>query len=191
MKTRIFLICLFSLTGVGALALTENLDVSGKTEFIATGKPGFIKIDGLGSGLTGSLKVAGNLVSGKATFPLSTLDTGVGLRDRHLKDEFLQVQKFPDAELTLNNVSLDKNPIANGFSQDKVPFTGILKVHGVSHPVNGTIDLSTAVGTTKGDAQFGIKISDFGFPEPKFMGMKVNDDVQVKVHLEATKTKAG
>jgi len=188
MKTKIFLIGLFSLS---SLAFAEDLDVSGRSEFIATGKPGFIKIDGLGSGLKGNLKVTGNLVSGQASFPLNTLDTGVSLRDKHLKDEFLQVQKYPDAELTVNKVSLAKNPTADGFSQDKVPFTGVLKVHGVSHPVNGTIDLNTSAGTTKGDAQFGIKISDFGFPEPKFMGMKVNDDVQVKVHLEAKKTNAG
>jgi len=188
MKTKIFLVCLLSLSSV---SFAETLTVSGKSEFIATGKPGFIKIDGLGSGLTGSLKVTGKLVSGEASFPLSTLDTGVGLRDRHLKNEFLHIEKYPEAQLTVDKVALNKSPVVDGFSQAKVPFTGILKVHGVSHPVTGTIDVSTIGGITTGDAQFGIKISDFGFPKPEFLGMTVNDDVKVKVHLEATKTKAG
>ena len=188
MQATIFLLSLFAISSV---SFAETLDVTGKSEFIATGKPGFIKIDGLGNGLTGSLKVTGKLVSGEASFPLNTLNTGVGLRDKHLKNEFLEVQKYPDAQLTVDKVALNKSPIGDGFVQDKVPFTGVLKVHGVSHPVNGTIDVSTKSGTTIGDAQFGMKISDFGFPEPKFMGMRVNNDVQVKVHLEAKKTKAG
>jgi polyisoprenoid-binding protein YceI len=184
MKTKIFLISLFS---ISALAVAGTLDVTGKSEFIATGKPGFIKIDGLGSGLKGTLKVTGNLVSGQASFPLNTLDTGVSLRDKHLKDEFLQVEKYPEAQLTVSRVKLEKNPETDGYIQNQVPFDGTLTVHGVSHRVNGTIDVSTSVGVTKGEAQFGIKISDFGFPEPKFMGMKVNDDVQIKVHLEGKK----
>lgn len=188
MKVNIFLILPFL---ISSHSLAETLTVSGKSEFIATGKPGFIKIDGLGTGLTGSFKVVGSMVSGQARFPLNTLDTGVGLRDRHLKEEYLEVQKYPDAQLTFNQVKLAKNPDADGFTQKQVPFDGILTVHGVSHAVNGTIDVSTSAGITNGDAQFGIKISDFGFPEPKFMGMRVNNDVQVKVHLEAKKAKVG
>jgi polyisoprenoid-binding protein YceI len=190
MKMKLFFILTLAVSSY-ATALTANLDASGTSEFIATGKPGFIKIDAKGTGLTGKIKVTDDMVSGDATFPLNTLDSGVSLRDRHLKEEYLQVQKFPNAQLTFNQVMVSKNPEENGYNQKNVPFAGVLTVHGVSHPVNGTIDLSTASGTTQGDAQFGIKISDFGFAEPKFMGMKVNDDVLVKVHLVATKVKAG
>lgn len=180
----------FLIVGILSLPFISNcwagqLEISGKSEFIATGKPGFIKIDGVGSGLTGQLQVTGNQVSGQASFPLNALDTGVSLRDKHMKEEYLEVQKYPTAQLTIAKMKFAESPVNNGFNQSQVPFSGVLTVHGVSHPVNGTIDVTSAAGITKGDANFGIKISDFGFPEPKFMGMKVNDDVQVKIHLEA------
>jgi len=190
MKTGFFLICLSSLTMVST-SYGSGYDVSGNAEFIATGKPGFIKIDGLGTGLKGYLSRTGNDVSGEASFPLNTLDTGVSLRDKHMKDEYLQVQKYPEAKLKVDKFKLSGNPEADGYVQNQIPFSGIFTVHGVSHPVTGTIDLGTSGGTSKGEAQFGIKISDYGFLEPKFMGMKVNDDVQVKVRLEVKKAKAG
>lgn len=186
----IFLTCFFLLSSLSS-ASTETFNVSGKSEFIATGRPAFIKIDGTGTGLTGSLKVTDDLVSGQASFPLSTLDTGISMRDRHMKEEYLEVQKYPDAQLTVNQVKMSKDPSVNGFSQTDVPFEGTLTVHGVSHAVNGTIDVSTSGGIMKGDAKFGIKISDFGFAKPEFMGMTVNNDVKVEVHLQAAKTNAG
>ncbi len=170
-------------------ATTLGLDVTGSSEFIATGKPGFVKIDGLGNGLIGKLNVSGTLVSGQMSFPLNALDTGVSLRDKHMKEEYLEVQKFPEAQLSINQVKLAANPVTEGFSQAKVPFEGILEVHGTKHSVNGFIDLKTNSQITSGDAHFAIKISDFGFVEPKFMGMKVNDDVEVKVHIDAKKAK--
>src|SRR5579863_2237042 len=101
MNTKLFF-AFFLLSA--ATAGAENLNVTGSSEFIATGKPGFIKIDGLGKGLTGRLALTGNEVSGQATFPLATLDTGVGLRDKHMKDEYLEVQKFPEAKLVVAKV---------------------------------------------------------------------------------------
>ncbi len=189
-KIDLVLFCLLSLSSVG-FASSNVLDVTGNSEFIATGKPGFIKIDGLGNGLSGRLELSGNLVSGQMSFPLNSLDTGVSLRDKHMKDEYLEVQKYPEAQLNILGVKLSSDPIKDGYTQKKVPFNGILTVHGVKHAVSGLIDLDTKSGVTKGDATFAIKISDFGFPEPKFMGMKVNDDVQLKIHIEAKKVKAG
>src|ERR1700722_20264050 len=91
MNIKIFLLCLFSFS---SLSVADTLDVSGKSEFIAVGKPGFIKINGVGSGLKGTVKVIDNLISCLATFPLSSFDTGIAIRDKHLKEEYLEVQKY-------------------------------------------------------------------------------------------------
>jgi polyisoprenoid-binding protein YceI len=169
------------------MAAASRLKVEGQSEFVAVGKPGFIKIHGQGEGLKGELVVAGNKVSGELIFPVGELNTGVGLRDRHMKDEFLEAGKYPEVKLVLKEVALPADPEKNGFKQTQIPFTGTLTVRGISKPLTGTIDLATDAGKTHGDARFEVKMSDFGFRKAEYLGLKVEDAVQVKAHLEAKK----
>jgi polyisoprenoid-binding protein YceI len=187
MKFLRVLACAIILVGTTAPAQARKLNVTGDSAFVAVGKPGFIKINGKGTGVTGTLSLAGKNVSGDLTFPVDTLNTGVGLRDKHMKDEFLETQKFPQARLVLKSVQLNGDPTADGFSQKQVPFTGVFTVHGVSRPLTGVIDVATSGGKTTGDAQFTVKMSEYGFREAKYLGMSVNDEVQVRSHIVAAK----
>lgn len=172
-------------------AQAGQFTVDGDSEFIAIGKPGFIKINGKGGGLKGFVKVAGTKITGEFKFPLGRLDTGVGLRDDHMKKDYLEVPKYPEAKLVINEVKINGNPEAKGFQQKQVPFNGVMTLHGVSKDVSGTIDLENAGDLAKGLAQFEFKITDFGFVIPKYLGMTVNENVHVKVRIEAKKSKAG
>jgi polyisoprenoid-binding protein YceI len=131
--------------------------------------------------------VANQTVSGSMVFPLTELNSGVSLRDKHMKEEYLETPKFPEAKLVIKELKLSGNPEKDGFEAKGFTFTGDFTVHGVTKPLTGTIDLKTANGETTGDANFDIKMSQYGFREAKWLGMSVNDDVQVKAHLQAKK----
>jgi len=159
---------------------------SSKIEFLAVGRPSAIKIRGKSSTAQGILKVipAGNQfkVEGTIKVPLEPLDTGIALRDRHMKEKYLEVKKYPNAELTLTEAKLPSSFNADDF-KGTVPFSGTLDLHGQKRPVSGNADVEKHGSETTVHVEFPLKLSEFGIPTPEFSGIKVAEDVQVFADL--------
>jgi polyisoprenoid-binding protein YceI len=165
------------------LQLQSNGD-KGKVEFLAIGRPSLLRIKGQGAGPTAMVKISSQQATGEFVFQLAKLATGISLRDRHMKENYLHTDKFPIAKLSLTEASLPASwSITTPASQD-IQFKGLLLLHGVEKPVTGTFKLlkgneekeSIAV-----DAKFEIKISDFGIDLPSYSGITVADQVSVNV----------
>ncbi len=78
----------------------------------------------LGSDQPGSLK-------GALTVDLRTLKTGIGLRDRHMRDNYLEVAKAPGFDTaTIEGIQIEK-------LDGKTTFNGTLVLHGERRPVSG------------------------------------------------------
>lgn len=167
------------------IAVNLKLDPkTGTTEFHATGHPSAIKIVGKGAAPTGAFKVEGLKVTGTATFDLTSLDTGIEMRNQHMKEKYLETGKFPTCTLTVSDMALPKT-LDDGGSLSAVPFTGKLSLHGVEHAVSGTCDLAKKNGAVSFDATFEIKVDDYKIDQPKFAGITMADTVQVSVHGSA------
>lgn len=147
---------------------------SGEVHFLAKGNPGFMKIEGKSSGgLTGELDPANTSAPGVFTFAMSELETGIELRDEHMKEKYLEVEKFPEAKLVLKNVAGLSAIDGNG----KGSFSGTLTLHGVSRDVSGSYEIEGR----KVKASFTTKISDYAINVPSWMGVTVADNVDVTV----------
>ncbi len=161
-----------------------------KIEFLAVGRPSMLKIRGIAKPegeakvLEGSLSEKSGILSGKASFALSTLDTGIALRNRHMKEKYLETAKFPNAELALTELKLPKELLSGEGEAKAVPFQGTLTVHGVPKPVSGKVDVRRAGSTMHLSFEFGTKITGHGIELPSFMGVTVAEDVQVLVSLQ-------
>ncbi len=171
-----------------ALAAPTKMKVeTTAVHFEAVGKPSFIKIRGEAKEATSSkseAEIDGAKVKGSFKFSLKELKTGIDMRDNHMKEKYLQVEKFPDAELKLTTVQLPTGwSVAKPESKD-VPFEGTLKLHGVEKPIKGSIDLSKSDSKIVGAAKFEVKISEFGIDIPKYMGVTVADVVKVDVTVD-------
>jgi hypothetical protein len=167
---RYVLAFLFLFQAGGALA-GEKIK-SGEVNFLAKGNPGFMKIEGQSSkGLSGELDSAGGI--GSFSFDLTAIETGIELRDEHMKEKYLEVKKHPRATLVLKSIE--------GFTgvgaKSKGTFTGILTLHGVSNEVSGTYEM----GERKLLAKFPLKISDYKIDVPSWMGVTVADSVDITV----------
>lgn len=184
MKNLIYvLIAMFSSHSYGT-----TLGVTGSSEFVAVGKPSALKIHGQSKdGLSGNLSLDNNTIAGTILFSVEKLDTGVELRDHHMKEKYLETKTFPDAKLVIDKLKLDSNPLSPGFKSSDLPFAGQLTLHGVTHSISGTIDLNTSSGITKGEGKFDLKLSDYKIDVPSYLGITVADTVSVKVHLESKK----
>lgn len=178
---------LISLTTSLALAARKiefNSDNSGAVTFIAVGKPSAIKINGTGGPAKGNLNVTGNTVSGVLTFDLQTLKTGIELRDKHMKEKYLQVSEYPQAQLTLTDLQIPPMIFADkNANAQKVPFKGKLKLKNEEHEVNGEADLKRSGDKINVTTDFSIKLDQFGVEIPKYLGVTVASDV--KIHVTA------
>jgi len=116
-------------------------------------------------------------VSGALEVKLDTLSTGIGLRDRHLRESYLEVTKGAGyAVAVLDNIRIDK-------AEGKGSFRGTLTLHGQKREVVGTTTVQKKDGQVRVSAEFPIKVSEFQITKPTYLGIGVKDEIQVKVSL--------
>ncbi len=158
---------------------------SGATEFEAIGRPGAIKIHGKGAVPRGTLSIDGLVVSGNITFDLESLDTGIKMRNEHMKKKYLETDKFPRATLTLNKVDLPKDFTLENCSISQASFEGVLKLHGVEKLIIGRSKIECKAGQVSLSANFDFAVSDFNIAIPSFAGVSMAKDVKVSVTVKA------
>jgi polyisoprenoid-binding protein YceI len=119
-------------------------------------------------------------VRGALRVELQTLETGIGIRDRHMKNNYLEVEKGPAfATAIIEDIRIEK-------LAGKTVFTGMLSLHGQKKKVTGAAELQQRDGSIRVQAQFPLKVSDFDIPAPTYLGVGVRDEIQIKVSLMAT-----
>jgi polyisoprenoid-binding protein YceI len=131
--------------------------------------------------LTGDLAVASDnqAIQGALTVDLQTLETGIGLRDRHLKDNYLEVAKGPEySEAKLQDIRVER-------LDGKTTFRGLLTLHGQKREVSGTAQIKPEGNGYRMQASFPLKVADFQIPDPTYLGVGVADEVTVRVNLNA------
>lgn len=175
---------LFFLVAVSAQAATtvelKTTPGNGKVQFEAVGRPAMVKIKGQAEGPQSSLTIQKGLLSGELTFPLKSLDTGIDLRNEHMKEKYLEIGKYPEARLKIKDLQLPEGWSPQNATLKEFPFKGILNLHGVEKEINGVVSVSDSL---KAEAQFEIKISDFKIDIPSYLGVTVADRVTVLVSL--------
>jgi polyisoprenoid-binding protein YceI len=176
--------------GLALLVLSANvfageIKVSqGHVEFLAIGKPSAIKIRGKGDKLQSQLQVKDKSLTGKVTFDLTSLDTGIDTRNEHMKEKYLETGKFKDAELTLKPLTLAEDICKQDVKLEKKNFEGTLKLHGVEQPIKGEFDVTSKKGTGHSQVRFNLLITDYKIDIPTYMGIKVTDKVETTVDLD-------
>ena len=156
----------------------------GRTEFLAVGKPAMIKINGEAKGPEGTLTANKNNLSGMVKVDLNNLTTKIDLRDEHMKNKYLEVGKFPEATLEFVNLQLPTDFATLSDKETEVPFTGKFTMHGKTSDVTGTAKVARIAKHVAGSAEFVFKITDHLDTLPTWMGVKVAENVTVKVQLK-------
>ena len=142
--------------------------------FTAVGPRG-LKINGHST----SLQVEGDDKNITITVPLSALDTGIGLRNSHMKDKYLEVSKYPNAVLVVPKISVGY-PNASASKA-----TGTLTLHGVTKPTAFNYDVRKDGADYTVSGSLRVNLADFKIEQPSFAGMKVDPDIDVKVSFRA------
>lgn len=122
---------------------------------------------------------------GTLTVNLRTLDTGIGLRDEHLRKNYLEVDNGPAFEVaTLSGI------VVQGVSPDapegKGSFTGSLTLHGVTKTVTGSVEIRRGGAGLRVRATFPVRLPDYDIPKPRHLGIGVEDTVRVEVDFDVS-----
>lgn len=167
-------------------AISVNPEKSA-VEFLATGRPSALKIKGEGGKPEGRLQVESGNLKGELKTDLDQFETGIKLRDRHMKEKYLETAKEGNkiAVLRLSEAQIPAGFLNGDKKAENLPFKGTLKLHGVEKEVSGiySAHLSKDKSAVGGEAQFKIKLTDFGVAIPSFSGITVAEEVEIKVRF--------
>ncbi len=136
--------------------------------------------------LTGTVTLASaaQVFGGELAVDLATLETGIGLRDEHLREKYLEVGHGPDfARAVLSQIRLGEGDPST--VQGRTRFSGTFLLHGTKRPVSGQATVRREGRTVRVEAGFPVTLPDFGIAKPRYLGVGVKDRVQVTASLVA------
>lgn len=132
----------------------------------------------------------------EVTIDLASITTGIGMRDEHLRDRFLETTKFPAA--TFKSVSVTSSAKAAAANKPmEISVTGDFTIHGVTKRITVPVRVvyipeSELTKSSRGPgewihatATFPIKLADFGIAVPERLVLKLADEVEVKLDVFA------
>ena len=164
----------------------------GKTEFLAVGRPAALRINGKGDGPTGQFTLKKDaqdfLLSGEASVNLETFDTGIAMRDRHMKETYLETGKFKTATLSFKDARIPGDKIEKGGT---VNVAATLALHGQQSAVEVEMTLAPGADQINTTAKFKVNLAAYGVDVPKYAGITVANEVTVTTQTEIAKAGLG
>ncbi|MFW6051791.1 MAG: YceI family protein [Myxococcota bacterium] len=157
-------------------------------------------INGVSSQVEGTLRVDPNDLSnasGKLQVPVSSIRTGIELRDQHLQSEkWLDAAKHPNVVFEITGVQGAKKLEPGKTASLKI--RGKLSVHGVTrnvvaeararyYPLTDKMRETPGIDgdVIRGKARFKIELSDYGVDIPTAVRLKVSNEITVNINLRA------
>ncbi len=116
------------------------------------------------------------------TVALAHLTTGIELRDKHMRERYLEVQAYPTTTLTIPRASLSIP--APGATQTGDP-PATVTLHGQTRPASFHYSATNEGGNLRVDATLHLNMRDFGVTVPTYLGVTVKPDVDIDVHFTA------
>ena len=116
---------------------------------------------------------------------LNLLDTGIGLRNRHMREDYLHTDKYPKTHFKGKITEINK--ISD--TEFDVKANGTYFLHGISQnrQISGKIYLMD--NSMKLKSEFIVKLTDHNVEIPKFMFLKISENIKVYVDFISKKVK--
>ena len=160
---------------------------AGTVTFDASTNVSAISVHGKSTALEGHARVRQTeqglaIEAVEASVPVSTLATGMGLRDSHMRKYV-----FTTADGQVPDVKLDAgHAVCSPASSHDMTcqLSGNLEIRGVLRPFTVALKVSESGGTFRAAGDADVKLSAYQIDRPSQLGVQTADDV--KLHLEFT-----
>lgn len=136
--------------------------------------------EGITSNIDGYIYFEDNVFSNNSELyfevDLRTIDTGIGLRNRHMRENYLETDKFPFTFFT-------GKIIENTVNQNNISVIveGEIFIHGVRQKLQILGEIFDFKDGYKVTTSFEIKLSDFNIDIPKVMFLKLNEVIKLEL----------
>ncbi len=160
----------------GEVRVRCRMTVGGSFDAVTSAISGTLRGEPLDPRYTGELRV-----------DLATLDTGIGLRNEHLRNSYLELGRGPEfLHAVLSGIVLAATPPASN-RRHETRFSGTLTLHGVQREVAGEAELRRRNGRMQVEAEFSLSLDAFDIPPPRYLGIGVRDAIEVTVRFDAAR----
>ncbi|HTS81101.1 MAG TPA: YceI family protein [Myxococcaceae bacterium] len=133
-------------------------------------------------GKTHQLRIEDDGTALKIVVPLAGLQTGISLRDRHMREKYLEVEKYPEAvlELPWSGVKLPEDgQTAEGNAAGK------MTLHGKSHDVQVKYRVTRSGTSYQVSGNVPLNLNDYGIAVPSYFGITVQPDIDTSASFTA------
>jgi len=172
-------------TALAVLALRSGpadagVGISGtpKVSFFAVGSPGALDIEGV----TNSITVADDGTNLTFTVPMSTVSSGIDLRDEHMNDKFVQIAQFPNVTLVLPKASVTWPTTLGEESNGTVKAT--FTAHGAPVQLDVTYNLKRSKTGYRAKGSFEFDVTQHGIAIPSYLGVTVDAKMKAQVTVD-------
>ena len=177
MQVRASGVCLLASVAFGQQMALEFDKAATKIEWILTGnvhtvhgtfqlKQGEVTFD-----------PANGDISGELVVETDSGDSGSATRDKRMKKEVLETDRFPEVRLKVTKLE--------GSITAEIPSTvrlsGQLKIHGASHEVSIPLQVTLRGGEFSGKGKFVVPYVEWGMKDPSNFLFKVDKTVEIDV----------
>jgi polyisoprenoid-binding protein YceI len=132
----------------------------------------------------------------KLAVTLESLKTGIDMRDKHMRENHLETEKYPEAVFILNKVTGANGDLADGQSK-QLTLEGDFTIHGITRTItlDATVTFTTESENTNtelpGDilhivTQFEVALADYEIKRPKFLFLKLSEKQTVEIDFFAS-----
>ena len=116
---------------------------------------------------------------------LNTLDTGIGLRNRHMRENYLQCDQYPKATYQGKIIKI----LRAATNEFKVLTEGEFYCHGVKQKRRIEGDVLVNGDELRIKSNFEVKLSDHQIDIPSIMFYKIDENMQVLVDFKVKAVK--
>jgi polyisoprenoid-binding protein YceI len=183
-----YLILLAGVAWLSAAAPVTVKVADGNTSFLASTNIPAVTVHGKSKELTGFATLqhqhAGLVLEElQARLSVQSLSTGMGLRDRHMRElVFTADGKAPD--LVFRAERTECTPHAGAFS---CSVRGDLSIRGTAKPFDAVLKVrEEGSGRFHAVGEGSVRLKDYGIDPPSQFGVRVKDEIQLKFEFTAT-----
>lgn len=186
-KYFIILSMLFCLS-LNAFSTEYNVDTKNKNNSVKFISSAPVEdFEGKTSKIDGYLNTddANNLYNAELYFEvdLNSVDTGIGLRNRHMREDYLHTDKYPYTSFKgiINEVKK-----INDLEYD-IRVSGDITIHGISKKLvtRGIIKFhKNGINVT---SKFSVKLSDYKIEVPQVMFLKISEEIRLELDFNLKK----
>jgi polyisoprenoid-binding protein YceI len=183
-------------------AQTYGFHVDGHSQVTMKARTTTEDFEGHTSRVEGEVKLApkagagGEQVQARVEIDLASMDTGNGMRDRHMRDKYLETDRYPKAVFTLLHLESPARLELHPDQPATVRVAGTLSMHGVERPLTTDVSVTRVTRETIGGrafpaealrvhTAFPVRLSDYRISTPRFLFIKMSNTVRLEIDLYA------